>query len=51
MFKVHIPHAGAISLTITSHSDQLQLCQSLLGGGGATSAGRSAKFDSISEIG
>ena len=38
----------AISLTITSCSDQPTFP---IGGGGHTSAGRSANFDSFSEIG
>ena len=45
MFKVHLPLAHAISLTITSHSNQS------LGVGWGTSAGRLVNFDYFSEIG
>ena len=51
IFKVHLPYAHAILLTITSHSNQLQFFQSSGWGGGGTSAGRSVNFDSFSEVG
>ena len=50
MFKVHLPHAQTI---LQSHSPSQVALTNLTFpiGGGGTSAGRSAKFDSISEIG
>ena len=52
MFQVHLPHAQAI---LQSHSpSQVALTNQLYlswGVGGGVSAGRSANFDSFSEIG
>ena len=50
MFKVHLPHGQAM---LQSHSpSQVALTNQLFQSwGGSTSAGRSANFDSFSEIG